>query len=120
MRVFDQLYAEAAHGHAWHTLPRCMHRPRCCTRYETLTRDTLASCTDRIAVPLMCVQLIGVVVADTEAHARAGARLVRVEYEDLPAVLSTLEYVNLAEEERKDYVVRIRALRQTLSMEIDG
>ena len=31
------------------------------------------------------------VVADTEAHARAGARLVVVEYEDLPAVLSNME-----------------------------
>ncbi|KAK9811378.1 hypothetical protein WJX72_002855 [[Myrmecia] bisecta] len=29
---------------------------------------------------------IGVVVADTEAHARAAAKLVRVEYEDLPAI----------------------------------
>ena len=96
----------------------CIDLVAACRRL--LTRDTPASCTDRVAVPLMCVQLIGVVVADTEAHARAGARLVRVEYEDLPAVLSTLEYVNLAEEERKDYVVRTRALRQKLSMEIEG
>lgn len=31
---------------------------------------------------------IGVIVADTEAHARAAARAVTVSYEDIPAVLS--------------------------------
>ena len=31
---------------------------------------------------------IGVIVADTEAHARAAARAVLVSYEDIPAVLS--------------------------------
>lgn len=36
-----------------------------------------------------CVgQPIGVVVADTEQHARMAARLVKVEYEDLPALIS--------------------------------
>lgn len=36
-----------------------------------------------------CVgQIIGVVVADTEAHARAAAKAVRIEYEDLPAIIS--------------------------------
>jgi len=33
-------------------------------------------------------QPIGVVVADTEQHARMAARLVKVEYEDLPALIS--------------------------------
>ena len=33
-------------------------------------------------------QPIGVVVADTEQHARMAARLVRVEYQDLPALIS--------------------------------
>ena len=50
-------------------------------------------------------QLIGVVVADTEAHARAGARLVRVEYEDLPAILSTTQWVAAPEDERKCFEV---------------
>lgn len=36
-----------------------------------------------------CVgQPIGVIVADTEQHARMAARLVKVEYEDLPALIS--------------------------------
>ena len=36
-----------------------------------------------------CVgQPIGVVVADTEQHARMAVRLVKVEYEDLPALIS--------------------------------
>lgn len=33
-------------------------------------------------------QPIGVIVADTEQHARMAARLVKVEYEDLPALIS--------------------------------
>ena len=33
-------------------------------------------------------QPIGVVVADTEQHARMAARLVKVEYQDLPALIS--------------------------------
>lgn len=33
-------------------------------------------------------QPIGVIVADTEQHARMAARLVQVEYEDLPALIS--------------------------------
>ena len=33
-------------------------------------------------------QIIGVVVADTESHARAGAKAVRVEYQELPALVS--------------------------------
>jgi xanthine dehydrogenase/oxidase len=32
--------------------------------------------------------VIGVVVADTEQHARMAARLVKVEYEDLPPLIS--------------------------------
>ncbi|KAK9866817.1 hypothetical protein WJX84_005780, partial [Apatococcus fuscideae] len=36
-----------------------------------------------------CVgQVIGVVVADTEQHARMGAQRVKVEYEDLPSIIS--------------------------------
>ncbi len=36
-----------------------------------------------------CVgQVIGIVVADTEAHAKAAANVVKVAYEDLPAVIS--------------------------------
>ena len=31
---------------------------------------------------------IAIVVADTEAHARAAARAVKIEYEDLPALIS--------------------------------
>ena len=54
---------------------------------------------------LIGVQLIGVVVADTEAHARSAARLVHVEYSDLPAVLSTTQWVNTAAEERQCYEV---------------
>lgn len=38
-------------------------------------------------------QPIGVVVADTEAAARAAARAVRVQYQDLPAVLSIDEAI---------------------------
>lgn len=35
-----------------------------------------------------CCQVIGVVVADTEPLARRAAKMVVVEYEDLPAILS--------------------------------
>ena len=34
------------------------------------------------------MQIIGVVVADTEAHARAAAKAVAVQYEELPALIS--------------------------------
>ncbi len=34
------------------------------------------------------VQVIGVVVADTEQHARMGAQRVQIEYEDLPSIIS--------------------------------
>mmetsp|Transcript_34636 Transcript_34636/g.58034 ORF Transcript_34636/g.58034 Transcript_34636/m.58034 type:complete len:1370 (-) Transcript_34636:596-4705(-) len=37
--------------------------------------------------------IVGVVVADTESHAQAGARLVRVKYEDLPTVLTIQEAI---------------------------
>lgn len=41
-----------------------------------------------------CVgQVIGIVVADTEPRARAAAKLVAVEYEDLPAVFSIKEAI---------------------------
>ena len=33
-------------------------------------------------------QIIGIVVADTEAHARMAAKAVRVQYEQLPALFS--------------------------------
>ena len=33
-------------------------------------------------------QPIGIIVADTEQHARMAARLVKIEYEDLPALFS--------------------------------
>ena len=38
-------------------------------------------------------QPIGIVVADTEAAARAGARAVAVKYQDIPAVLSIEEAI---------------------------
>ena len=41
--------------------------------------------------PIPPPQVIGVVVADTEAIARRAAKLVVVEYEDLPAVMSCEE-----------------------------
>ena len=34
------------------------------------------------------MQIIGVIVADTEAHARAAAKAVAIEYEELPALIS--------------------------------
>lgn len=44
-----------------------------------------------------CVgQPIGVVVADTEQHARMAARLVKVEYEDLPALISIEDAIEAA------------------------
>ncbi len=38
-------------------------------------------------------QIIGVVVADTEAIARKAAKLVEIDYEDLPAIMSCEEAV---------------------------
>jgi xanthine dehydrogenase/oxidase len=38
-------------------------------------------------------QPIGLILADSEAQARAGARAVRIEYEDLPAILSIEEAI---------------------------
>ena len=55
------------------------------------------------------------VVADTEAHARAGARLVRVEYADLPAILSTTQWLAAPQEERKCFEVRTTAYTRTYS-----
>ncbi len=52
------------------------------------------------------VQLIGIVVADTEARARAAARQVRVEYEDLPALLSAMEVADAPEGLGKEFTVR--------------
>lgn len=34
------------------------------------------------------MQVIGVVVADTEQHARMAAQRVKIEYEDLPSLIS--------------------------------
>ncbi len=43
---------------------------------------------------VVCIgQPIGIVVADTEPHARAAARAVKVAYQDLPAVLSIDEAI---------------------------
>ena len=56
-------------------------------------------------------QCIGVVVADTEARARAAARQVRVEYEDLPALLSAMEVADAPEGLGKEYTVRVRSAR---------
>ena len=55
-------------------------------------------------------QLIGIVVADTEARARAAARQVRVEYEDLPALLSAMEVADAPEGLGKEFTVRGIAL----------
>lgn len=40
------------------------------------------------ALRLPALQIIGIVVADTEAHARAAAKAVAIEYEELPAIIS--------------------------------
>ena len=48
-------------------------------------------------------------MADTEAHARAAARQVRVEYEDLPAYLSAMEVADAPKEQVKEYTVRAAA-----------
>ena len=37
---------------------------------------------------LVWTQVIGVVVADTQQHARMGAQRVQIEYEDLPSIIS--------------------------------
>ena len=53
--------------------------------------------TVRFCITLFCqdilpkvddVQVIGVVVADTEQHARMAAQRVKIEYEDLPSLIS--------------------------------
>ena len=54
-------------------------------------------------------QLIGIVVADTEAHARAAARQVRVEYQDMPALLSAMEVADAPKELAKEFTVRAAA-----------
>ena len=35
-----------------------------------------------------CLQVIGIITAETERQARAGAQAVQVEYEDLPSIVS--------------------------------
>lgn len=44
--------------------------------------------------PLLFVQAIGVVVADTHENAKLAARRVHVEYEELPAILSIEDAIN--------------------------
>jgi len=51
---------------------------------EHLFADGLVTCVG---------QAIGVIVADTEAHARAAVRLVKVEYEDLPPIMSCADAI---------------------------
>ena len=60
-----------------------------------------------------CVgQPIGVIVADTEQHARMAARLVKVEYEDLPALISIEDAIEA--ESYYQVGVRVQLLRNQL------
>ena len=45
------------------------------------------------ATPSPCSQIIAIVVADTQEHARSAARAVKVAYEDLPAVTTIADAV---------------------------
>src|SRR5262249_1207069 len=57
-------------------------------------------------------QPIGLILADTEARARAGARAVIIEYEDLPAILSIEEAI-----EQNSFFPHYRFIRSGGDME---
>lgn len=68
-------------------------------------------------VELLWLLCVGVVVADTEAQARAAAKAVKVEYEELPALIS----IEDAMEASSFYEVLYRHLRiDTLHRDLDA